>query len=167
MSGEVLRQSPEYALQEFEGTYIGLTPTDESAINMGEIEITIDSQAVIHRWATGIGVQTEAYDIQQVKELTAQEVTDLFAAVGDVPSGQRVFNVQGLMFIFEPDSEAPEMAALGVVGGIGDFIAPTFLCSPAQIDQGLHEKLFQEFEEAMGAVGALPRLSNDGRAIAR
>lgn len=167
MSGEVLHKSPEHALKEFEGTYIGLMPTDESAVNMGEVEITIDSQAVTRRWATGLEIQTEVYDMQQVRELTAEEVVTFFATVGDVPTGQRAFNVQGLIYIFEPDSSDSEMAALSIVGGIEDIIAPTFLCSPEQIEQGRHEKLFKEFEEAMEAVGALPRLASDGRAIAK
>ena len=63
--------------------------------------------------------------------------------------------------LFFPDTGNDEYGLL-VVGGLADLVGPTALYSPSQVKRGLFETDIQAIER--NQPGALPRLSNNGRA---
>ena len=65
------------------GTYVGLSPTDESKIAMGEIEVTINEQELKIRHATGLTINDEAVPLEQVRMLTEDELRPQFNADSD------------------------------------------------------------------------------------
>lgn len=156
--------SPEHALKDFEGTYIGISPTDESDIGLGELEITIDATAVRSRWATGLEIQEDEIPAEEVRELFGDELQALLVDGAQLPPGMRAFDVAGLHYIFLDQSRDPDAACFMIVGGMGDILGPTGLFSPEQVARGLHEKAFRDLEREFGQPGEMPRLNNGGLA---
>jgi hypothetical protein len=160
MSGEIL-PSEEHALKDFEGTYVGFGPSDESAVGMGELSITIDGRSITSRYATGLEVQTDVASVQEAVEALPEEITpDYIDTFG--PDGVRVFKVGHLQYIFLTKSSSPEEPALLRQGSMGDILGPTVLFSPEQVEQGVHEKAFKIIEMGLGKEGDLPRLETGG-----
>lgn len=157
--------SPEHALQDFEGTYIGVSPTDESACGMGEIELTIDAEKIRVRWATGLQIQEDEIPLTEARELTSEEVDDWLVEGAERPGGLRMFDVAGLQYVFFDTQRDPDAAQLLVRGSMGDILGPTALFNPEQVARGLHERAFRELEAEFGEPGDIPRLSNDGHAL--
>lgn len=157
------------SLKDLMGTYIGLAPTDESALVLGEIEITIDEKTVKIRMATGLTVQEEEVAADQLEAMTHEEAISLYEdgapenhvarTVGFKPKG----GVNGVGFFFTLDPAEGEFGLI-VRGGLADLLGPTVLFAPSHVAAGLHEKAFAEMEKAAGMIGALPRLSNAGKA---
>ena len=60
----VLAQSGQKeSFKSFEGIYLGFSPTDESDVIMGEIEITIRGADIKIRMATGLRIREEKMNI--------------------------------------------------------------------------------------------------------
>lgn len=152
----------EHPLRDFEGTYIGISPADETGeMSFSEIQLTIDSEGVIRKYATGLGVVTLTTPIAQIRELAEEQVDEVY------PSGQdlslRVFSLSDeryLIFNMAPEDE--EEAMLFVSGGMEDFYGPTALYSPEQVERGIHHLLFDELDETYGYAGAVARIGNGG-----
>jgi hypothetical protein len=162
MSAESAPARPEHVLKDFEGTYIGISPTDESDVGMGEFAVVIDGQGVRSRMATGLEIQEDHFGFEGVRELSEAEVVALFEDGADVPE-TRAFEADNLTFMFITD-EDPAAPILWITGSMGDLLGPTVLFSPTQIEQGAHEAAFRQIEEGYEMPGALPRLNNNGLA---
>ena len=61
-------------MKEFYGMYRGFTPTDESAVGIGELELTIGDEGLKVRIATGLGIQEESIPLHQFALMTTEEV---------------------------------------------------------------------------------------------
>lgn len=175
MSHEAFKTPAEFALQDFAGTYLGVAPSDESALAYGEVEITIDEMGVTARYATGIGIEeffTPSIQIEEtdpaIMEPSIRDEAEKAEALkrGIDLDGTRTFKVGSLEFIFA-HLTGPEVTlpTLMLQGTATDDMAPTTLLSPAQIEAGMHEEFIAFMvERAHGKPGDMPRLANDGYA---
>ena len=151
-------------MQDFKGIYLGFSPTDESDVLMGEIEITISDKTAKLRMATGLKIEEEEISLDDFETMTTEELKAIWKEGPDYSSRTAGFKgLSGhLQFIFFKDPSDEEPGLLIRTGGIGDMLGPTFLFSPAQIARGVFDKAVQAVEN--GEVGIFPRLRNNGKA---
>lgn len=140
MSHEAVSTPAEFALKDFAGTYLGITPSDESVVVFGEVEVTIDETDVIARYATGNGIEeffTPDVQIRETdpaaKEPSIRDDSERARALrsGIDLDGTRTFKVGSLDYIFatltSPDIKMP---ALIIEGTMGDETAPHYALQP-------------------------------------
>ena len=153
-------------MREFKGVYRGFTPTDESNIGLGEIEISITDELVKFRIATGLKVVEEEFRIEDFRSLTEEEIKASWTkgTPDEVKSSATMFkHISGLPgFMFVKDLNTEDLS-LVVQMGMGDMLGPTVLLGPAQVERGEFEKAVSVIEQEAGA-GILPRLRNNGKA---
>lgn len=149
------------------GTYRGLTPTDESPIGMGEIEVTVDANKVKMRIATGLKIEEESFDLSNFVALSADEVKGLYRSGSPFVGRTVAFKPKDaampvLMFLKNPkvDKNDPGASEFGLVvkmGEMSEMLGPTLLYSPSQGDA--FEKLAKKITEGGGT---FPLLKNGG-----
>lgn len=148
-------------IEAYAGTYIGLSPSDESAVGMGELEVTISERGATFRLASGLGIEIHEVEPDDTEEVPVDQLTSLLENPEAVPI-LRALRVghQTLIFV-SSENQSPEVA---VVGGAGDLLGPTLLFGPDQVAEGLHEQAFTKIENLLNKAGVIPRLSHEGRA---
>lgn len=150
-----------------EGTYIGISPTDESALVTGEYQITITHTELQSRWATGLEVQTDTMPVEDFYPLTESELLKMTENEADARRirGFRLRDSEVvLVFVTDPSEDMNDSPMLVEMGSMADILGPTLLFGPEQVARGLHEALFRDLEEEYGQPGALPRLASRGLA---
>lgn len=148
------------------GTYLGLTPTDESGIGAGEIEITFGDEALTFRLATGLEILSEEMPRALLRELTVDELAEFFIPEADLTEVLGyILDEDGPIFLcLAPDPDFPEAHhTLVLQFGIGAFMGPTILFTPEQVQAGYFEAAVKALEDEQGDPGAVPRLVNNGR----
>jgi hypothetical protein len=60
------------------GIYRGLSPTDESGVGVGELEIVILDDTISFRFATGLKVESGQERRAELREMTTDEVAERF-----------------------------------------------------------------------------------------
>lgn len=154
-------------MNEFRGTYIGFSPTDESDVGFGELEITIDERLLKFRMATGLEIRKEEIPIDDLMPMTPEEAAAIWQkdTPGDIASRTIGFkgSSESPQFFFIKDPKEDEFGILVRIG-MGDILGPTILFSPSQVGSGRHEKFFLAVEQKFGRSGVIPRLKNNGRA---
>lgn len=151
-------------MQEFYGVYRGFTPTDESAIGIGELELTLSDEGLKIRFATGLMVQEETIPLSRFTPMTTEEVASEYKAGSDFPSKTVGFTeesgVPRLLFMRSPDEG--DFALIVRLGEMSSILGPTLLYSPAQVAEGLFDKFLAHIKSEAGDV--FPLLSKDGKA---
>ncbi len=61
-------------MQDLYGTYRGFTPTDESAVCLGEIKIVIDADRFVMIVATGVKIEEASVNMSDLREMTDDEI---------------------------------------------------------------------------------------------
>ncbi len=150
------------------GTYLGFSPTDESGVGVGELEVIISDDNVNFRFATGLEVHSDEAP-REFRELTPDELAELFNPGADV-TGARAYMLgdDGPIFLFLADS--PELPAetlsiliLRLVSAeIDSIFGPTHMFSPKQVEAGYFEAAVAEIEDLQGDPGVIPRLARNG-----
>lgn len=152
-------------LATFEGTYLGFSPTDESAVVMGEMEIVISHENIAVRMATGLKIETDTTNPADFISMTSEEVQAEFnsrSAIVDRTVGFRTENGHPKL-LFLKDAADDELGLIVRTGGMGEMLGPTVLFSPDQVARGDFDKAVSEIEKNAGK-GVLPRLRNNGKA---
>ena len=161
------------------GTYRGFGPTDESAIQLGEVAlVVIDDHSAVLRYATGLVVEERQMDITNISKLSTFENAEL-GLKAEIPAF-RGDSSKYPLFVFNhssPHGKVPKTfksmisKILGLpslhiyTGGMGDMITPIFLYSPAQVAAGQFDKLLAKFEKSFGRKNIVPRLHFNGKAV--
>lgn len=102
------------------GTYTGLSPTDESKIAMGEIEITINEQELKIRHATGLTINDETVPLEQIRKLTEDELWSQFNTDSDAHThvdGFQIGEGATLLFYHEPSEDDARL-----IVRLGEFV---------------------------------------------
>ncbi len=150
-------------MKEFEGLYLGLSPTDESAVGLGEIEVLIDKEKFKVRIATGLEIQEQEYLLSDFHPMTPEELKRSLPAQHnpevEVTAFKHFSNFPELWFLHVKDS-APILRL--VTGGMGELFCPTILVNSTKGTKD-YNLIVSKFEESSGK-GAVPRLKNNGRA---
>ena len=161
------QQEQKESLKSFEGIYLGFSPTDESDVMMGEMEITIKGADIKVRMATGHRIQEEKISAVDFVQMTVREVKEIFKDGSEYPARTVGFKAREesgfpkLLFLKNPAEN--EFGLIVRTGGMGEILGPTLLYSPSQIARGDYEKAVQNIELKAGK-GVLPRLRNGGKA---
>ncbi len=144
------------------GTYIGFSPTDESKIGLGEIEMIIDEHGLKMRHATGLTIREETALLEQVRELTGDEVRSHFIADSDQHTRVDGFQVgRGAVLLFWKEPTVDESRLIVRLGEFVEILGPTMLYDAYQVAEGAFDRVIDEIAELGGAY-AFPRLEYGG-----
>ena len=154
-------RAPAVELSELYGTYRGFSPTDESPIAMGELELSLSHDLVEARMATGLKIESDSFPTQMLSPMSKAEIYSEFLDGSSVAKRTVGFSVDGIRYLFVPNAKDDELGLI-IRGGLGDFLGPTILFSPAQIERGLYDKTVEEIEKGFGGK-CIPTLALDGR----
>ena len=154
------------SLEIFHVKYLGFSPTDESAIGIGEMEVIISDDKIKIRMATGLKISEEEIDISEFDVIAPEDAILEFAS-----NSVKIENVVGELrhkrshpkLIFLRESPQDDFGALVITGGMGDMLGPTALFGPAQVEKGQYADFLRKIEEVHGQ-NVFPRLSSGGRA---
>lgn len=154
------------SLEGWSGVYLGFFPTDESAIGIGEIEISIDEE-VKFRMATGLEIREEKIAAAEFFPMTSHEIEEEFEAGSGYPKRVVGFRTETgfpkFLFLKDP-KEGEEFGLKVLVGNDPDDLFSSSLFNPEQIARGDYEKTIRNIEEEFGEEGVIPRLRNGGKA---
>lgn len=159
-------------IEKFYGVYRGFSPTDESDVGMGELEIIIDKDFVKWRMATGHCIHEEEFPSSELNYISKESLI----AMSTKPDSKEVkqyaetvtaFGHGNMKYIFQP--APPEYAeySLLVSGSMGDILGPTALAGgPSGVREEIYEKIIKELVDAIGGEKEeFPTLANNGRAL--
>jgi hypothetical protein len=150
-------------IEQYAGTYRGFSPTDESPVVRGELELVIDASAstIKVRMATGLELLEDEVSFSEARPLEKEEIASIYCEGSDYPARSSGFKLAGRAYVFLENPGEGEMALL-VRGGLGDLLGPTMLFGPAQLEQGLFEKAIAEIEKSFGKP-CVPQIKYEGR----
>lgn len=144
-----------------EGTYKGFTPTDESAVMLGEIEVVIDDNWLLSHVATGLGIEEERVSVDLFERLSTR-------AIREMEINPRRFRIieypEGSTFIFSRKDSKKNAGVSVISGGITQLFGPWPLYTPVQVERGMFDQALDAIESDFGRVGIIPRLNNNGKA---
>lgn len=154
-------------MTEHNGTYLGISPTDESGAGYGEFEMVLSDDTISLRIATGLEVMTLLDSPRSdLIDLTAEEIKAEFEDGADSEGviGWR-YVISGLrILVFREDPEAPQAPRVIVRGLLGsEAFGDSPLFTPDQVAAGHFEAMLTEIEEHFEDPGIIPRLANDGK----
>ena len=147
-----IRMDPS-GIERYIGTYRGISPTDESPIGFGEIEIIIEKDRIDVRMATGLKIENGGYrtGFASVPKEELQSLVD----DPDTFDQVTVFRDEmGFVYWFAP-SECGDVGVLRS-GGMGDLLGPTVLL------RNLSGEKYDEIMEPLEGQG-MPLLRYEGR----
>ncbi len=150
------------AIQDYFGTYVGLSPTDQSKIGMGEIELTVSEKGLKIRHATGLKIQEEDVALEDVRALTEAEVRAQYIEGSDAHKGIDGFQIDEdaiLLFTREPGKKNPRL--LVRLGEFVEILGITVLFDEKQIEGGVLDEIVKSAAEKVGDF-PFPRLKYDG-----
>jgi hypothetical protein len=151
------------------GIYRGFSPTDESGVGLGELEVVISDDTISYRFATGLEVRSEQMSRSRLRQLSPDEVAARFNP------GTNITGIVGYMlgedgpiFLFlakAPDApEAPRVLLLRFVSDeVDSFFGPSYLFVPEQVEVGYFQQALNEIEKQQNDPGVIPKLANNGR----
>lgn len=147
-----------------DGIYKGLTPTGESILGCGELQVVIERDHILILIATGIEVQTAATKRCDWREMRPDEILKMFTGtdVSDVTG--LTYETSGISLLFlREEPEAPNVLITGLFGY--EAFGPSHLFTPAAVANGDFSRMIEKTEWEACAFGrdGLPRLSAAGR----
>ena len=151
------------------GSYLGFSPTDESAVMCGEVEIVINETHLTWRHAGGLYIDEDTVPLTDFREMTRGEITNEFkdgtSSADKVVAGYTRVDGDGgpkLLFFDTASLEKGEFELIVVFPVISAIFGPTLLFGPEQVARGEFDEAIKAIEEQTG-VGVVPRLRNNGR----
>lgn len=151
------------------GTYRGFSPTDESGVGLGELEVVITDDAISYRLATGSEIMSDQVPRSLLRELSANQVADLFNAGTDTTgTTAHVLGEDGAIFLFLacrpdiPDDTVRVLLLRFVSEEIDAIFGPSRLFTPDQVAAGYFDQCLSDIEAEQGDPGVIPRLANAG-----
>jgi len=148
--------------QGFEGTYIGLSPTDESNTYFGELEVTIGVDRITFKHATGLTITEDSIPVSIFDIMTQDEIVALFE--NKPPDIRRYQGFRSVYFKILFLSHPQDVPACCFLGMLMEHLGPTLLFNAEQVEKGLFEQYLTQFEVENEKIGMTPRLSAHGKA---
>lgn len=155
----------------YEGTYHGFSPTDESAVAMGEMEMTLKDGKAFIRFATGHEIHEENFSLDGYVSISKAEF-DAMSETGSADSEGFLYGFKrpvgnSPVFIFASNEKGGECnQLLLMLGDLHDLLGPTILFSPEAIAHGDYDEEIRKVEQ-MYWPGVVPSLKNGGKAAPR
>lgn len=150
------------------GTYLGFSPTDESAVMCGEVEIVINDTHLHWRHAGGLYIDAAAIPLTDFREMTRDEIAAEFkpgaSSVDKVVIGYAQIGGGPKLLFFDPVRlDKREFELVVVLPDISAIFGPTLLFGHEQVARGEFDEAIKAIEDKAG-IGVVPRLRNNGRA---
>lgn len=142
-------------LQDFNGVYVGVMPSDASSVRMGEIEMNIHCNGLTARIATGDRIEVVERRCEDYVPMNTEEIKREFAAESPYASRIRGFRYKDgswpvkLLFLNEPQYDRSEYGMV-VRSEQTDMLGLTVLLSPAQIKHGAYQRFISDLEKKLG-----------------
>jgi hypothetical protein len=156
----------EYNLEQIQGTYRGVSPTDESPVAMGELEIIISDKTIKIRHATGLSINEGEISTSELTRMSREELRAVYKDGSKYIDKSIGLSANGLQFIFLPNAKDDEFGLLIKGNEMADMLGPTILYSPAQVQRGVFEKIATKLNQQYKSdypKGCFPRLSTGGK----
>jgi hypothetical protein len=153
-------------MKQFEGVYLGLAPVDMD-VPIGEVEVTIDSQWIKTRFATGDKIEETKVSLAIFTQMSEAEIAKTCPQGSGIPERTLGFKRKShrypkLLFLQDPDEN--EYGLIILTGGIvGEYFGPITLYSPLQTARGDYDKEVLAYSKEYDT-GVIPRIRNNGRA---
>jgi len=145
---------PKPTVDLFAGTYLGYSPSYDSPVLLGELEIIISKGSVTGRFANGIGIISLNFSNDDGgMRYVGKDKKPVY--------GQSVYefrNINGVKCTFTPN-ENKEGYSLRVKGRMSDALGQTLLFGPREIERGEYAKFIQDTEKK----GPYPQLKYGGK----
>lgn len=157
MKNNMVQESRDY-LRELIGTYRGFSPSEESPIGLGELEVVVLESELKIRAATGIGIKVTEIHESELKVIGKEKLKEVYVEGCDFAEKTIGLEINGIKYLFLKDA-GEEMPGLFILGSLGDYLGPTFCFSPEQIKKGLYQKAIDDMREKKMF---FPTLENNG-----
>jgi hypothetical protein len=157
------KSTKQYSIEDLFGTYLGISPTDESPLAYGEFELSISRERINFRLATGLEIGEEKIDGPSFVKMSQEEVAKYFIKGSGYPKRTTGFALKdGPVLLFLPDARFWEFGLVIQNMGLSSLLGPTLLYNPKQIEQGFHDRAIMRLKRKSGKSG-FPTLSNAGK----
>ncbi len=144
------------------GTYTGFSPTDSSKIALGEIELTITQETLTIRHATGLRIEEAVSSIEQIRQLSEDEMREQFQDGSDAHQDTDGFQVgEGAILLFCSNVKEDEPPLIIRLGEFIEMLGITVLFHEQQVAAGVFEKIVTEITKQVGEY-PFPRLQYEG-----
>lgn len=147
------------------GRYVGIVRTDQSAVGMGQMAVTIGDQSILLSEATGLDVLRYQFLIRDFRVMPPGEIAKLLPdpETSGRYSGSRYLNNRTiLIFLKDTTGDIPALTILDSQRNSPILLASLY--SPDQVKRGFHEEAINNLERKSNNIGATPRISSRGRA---
>ena len=135
-----LKNNQDYPLEKFRGVYRGFSPTDESPIVVGELEVVITEDEMKLRHATGCRIDELRIPTSIFKPMTRLELCSVYInPLGKYVNESVGFSVDGMKYLFLPNASDDEFGLIIMGNEMADILGPTLLYSPKQIQRGVYQ----------------------------
>ena len=151
-------------MREFKGSYLGISPTDESAIATGEIEMIIRDNDATIRHATGLTIMEETLPLDVFRPMSEEEIfpDGRKEQSGIMNRGFTTKDEGGVKVIFTVNPKLGEFDVFIRRGEMADILGPTILWSRRRILHIILLKMSLAFANIKHK-GGVPRLAHGGR----
>jgi hypothetical protein len=153
-----------HRIDAYKGTYRGLSPTDESAIQAGEIELIITDEVIRCRMATGHMIAVNEVSTADIFKMTEDELGKVFIAGSPLiktSTGFRTLKGSPRFIFLQADDNKGHDLLLFHGGMVDEVFGPATLSSSPQ----QFKEMVAKIEATYGKV--MPRLHLNGRAPGR
>lgn len=163
---ETLKPKSKSFPEELRWIYKWFMPTDESPIALGEFEVSVGSDKIIWRLATGLKIEDLELSLLELEPMSDEEIAEIYQNGSDAKSmalqwGKFCWfkHQNGLSFIFTLN---PSKNDLGLVvrWSMADYLGPTILYNPSQVRQWVFKSAVRKI---MLTWWDFPRLKHEGR----
>jgi hypothetical protein len=161
----IFQKSNNNTLEQFQGIYRGFSPTDESPIALGELEVSIDKETIKLKYATGLEIVTNQITLSKLNPMTKRELKKFYVAESEYVDKSIGFSYEGMHYIFTPNASEQDIGLI-IIGGMADMLGPTIAFSPSQIEQGIYKNAITTITEHYKdqyPKGCFPTLENNGK----
>jgi len=147
-------------LKDYFGTYRGFSPTDESAICMGELEVTISEESVKIRMATGLKIEEDEFPTSMLQPMPKEMLSLVFNPGSEYLERCVGFHAGSEKYVFTPNAKIEDIGLVikGSDDNMRDLLGPTLLFSPAQVKAGLYDEAVKPIDKE------LPQIRYGGKA---
>jgi hypothetical protein len=160
-------------LQDFNGVYVGVMPSDAADLGLGEIEMNIHCNGLTARIASGEHIVVVERRCEDYTPMSIEEIKREFAGKSPYVSRIDGFRYKDgswpakLLFIHEPQYDWGEYGMIirseqtdgfGNLFGFGSVV----LLSPEQIRRGIYQQFISDLEKRFGK-NRLPLLKYNGK----
>jgi len=154
------------AFEQLYGTYRGFSPTDESPVGMGELEVSIIPGTMKVRHATGLEIDEGKIPLSKFFSMTREELSTVYQEGSEYLDKSVGFSINGIQYLFIPNASDEEFGLIIRGNEMADILGPTILHSPSQIQRGIYDKAASELNDQFPDEfprGCFPTLDTDGR----